>query len=453
MPRGQLPASRTIGATSSAAASAVRSRKDKAHFFVAVERTKQDTLQAVNTGGLFPDKDGVVPDRIRENLVTGKVTRNLNAHQFCRCRYGHNSNSQPYGTSAINPPKTGATATTASTRSISITTGCCAGRTLNEFIFQYADFRNQITSASSAPNESFPNGVTLGANSNTPQTTEQHKFQFRDDFSWHVYRGGLGHDFKVGVNFINEPHLFTTFNGGRRDRVYTHPTNDLERADFLRVVQRRRRGREPADEAVRAVHPGRLAPQRQADPESRAPLRRHDRHTRSTSRESELRRPAGGRQKRAPERPDWVRGFRQGSPGGLQQHPAAARTGVRCPRPGPRRRPRVVGHLHRRRLHELEHPDRRRGREPARFWSDVRRLEPERPPESRRQLLQGRSAADQHREPERGAAGQQAAVRVRGRSRRARAAGIASSPSSAGRIRSMARRSSTPTTCTSTAGN
>ncbi len=27
--------------------------------------------------------------------------------------------------------------------------------------------------------------------------------------------GGLGHDFKAGVNFINEPHLFITFNTGK----------------------------------------------------------------------------------------------------------------------------------------------------------------------------------------------------------------------------------------------
>ena len=26
--------------------------------------------------------------------------------------------------------------------------------------------------------------------------------------------GGLGHDFKVGANWIHEPHLFATFNGG-----------------------------------------------------------------------------------------------------------------------------------------------------------------------------------------------------------------------------------------------
>ncbi len=48
-----------------------------------------------------------------------------------------------------------------------------------------------------------------GANPNTPQTTEQKKWQFRDDFSWSVTgMGGLGHDFKAGVNWIHEPRLF-----------------------------------------------------------------------------------------------------------------------------------------------------------------------------------------------------------------------------------------------------
>ena len=34
--------------------------------------------------------------------------------------------------------------------------------------------------------------------------------------------GGLGHDFKVGVNFINEPRLFITFNTGKGVLAYTH---------------------------------------------------------------------------------------------------------------------------------------------------------------------------------------------------------------------------------------
>jgi hypothetical protein len=38
--------------------------------------------------------------------------------------------------------------------------------------------------------------------------------------------GGFGHDFKAGVNFINEPHLFVTFASGSTDYAYTHLTND-----------------------------------------------------------------------------------------------------------------------------------------------------------------------------------------------------------------------------------
>ena len=38
--------------------------------------------------------------------------------------------------------------------------------------------------------------------------------------------GGLGHDFKVGVNFINEPQLFVTFSSGSTDYAYTLLNND-----------------------------------------------------------------------------------------------------------------------------------------------------------------------------------------------------------------------------------
>jgi hypothetical protein len=39
--------------------------------------------------------------------------------------------------------------------------------------------------------------------------------------------GGLGHDFKVGANFINEPHLFLTFNTGTGGYAYTHLDNNI----------------------------------------------------------------------------------------------------------------------------------------------------------------------------------------------------------------------------------
>jgi hypothetical protein len=202
--------------------------KDQAHFFFAIERTNQDTTQTVNTKGLFPDKDGVFTVPYRETPFSGKVTANLNAAQYLSVRYGRDTNSQPYGAGPLSTFDNWGDSTN-KYNSINLNHNwVLGGAKLNEFIFQFADFGNQILSRSSAANQSFPNGVSIGANVNTPQTTQQRKFQFRDDFSWHKSGGGgLGHDFKVGVNFVNEPRLFITFNTGKGAVFNTHITNDL----------------------------------------------------------------------------------------------------------------------------------------------------------------------------------------------------------------------------------
>jgi hypothetical protein len=202
--------------------------KDQAHFFFAVERTNQDKTQAVNTQGLFPDRDGIFAVPYRETPFTGKVTANLNPAQYLSVRFGRDTNSQPYN-AAPNSTYDNWGDSTNKYNSVNLNHNwVLGGSKLNEFIFQFADFANTITSRSSKPNESFPNGLTIGANGNTPQTTEQRKFQFRDDFSWHKSGGGgLGHDFKVGVNFINEPRLYITFNTGKGAVFNTHITNDV----------------------------------------------------------------------------------------------------------------------------------------------------------------------------------------------------------------------------------
>jgi len=202
--------------------------KDKAQFFFALERTQQDTTQSVSTKGLFPTLDGVNTLPYRENLGTGKVTMNLNPAQFLTIRYGRNNNSQIYGASPTSTPDNWGVSKNVF-NSINVNHNwVLGGSKLNEFIFQYADFANNITANTTAPLQTFPNGVTTGANTNVPQTTEQHKFQFRDDFSWHkTGMGGLGHDFKTGVNFINEPRLFITFNSAKGVQQLTHVTNDV----------------------------------------------------------------------------------------------------------------------------------------------------------------------------------------------------------------------------------
>jgi carboxypeptidase family protein len=201
--------------------------RDKAHFFAAAERTNQDTTQAVDTGGLFAGQEGIFDIPYRETLFTGKMTANLNSGQYMSVRYGRNTNSQPYDASPQHTPDNWGDSEN-KLNSINLNHNwVLGGSKLNEFIFQYADFRNHIASRSSLPNETFPNDVQTGANVNTPQTTEQKKWQFRDDFSWHMTGMGLGHDFKAGVNFINEPRLFITFNTGKGAVFNTHLTNDV----------------------------------------------------------------------------------------------------------------------------------------------------------------------------------------------------------------------------------
>ena len=143
-------------------------------------------------------------------------------------RYGYNQNTQPYGASSNSTPDNWGTSNN-KFDSINLNHNLLLGGSkLNEFIFQFADFANTISANSNNPYQTFPNTVTTGQSINTPQTTQQRKFQFRDDFSWHTARmGGLGHDFKVGVNFINEPHLFITFQTAKGVIQYTHLDNSI----------------------------------------------------------------------------------------------------------------------------------------------------------------------------------------------------------------------------------
>jgi hypothetical protein len=202
--------------------------KDKAHYFGAVERTQQDTFQVVNTRGLSPSEDGTYATPYRETLLNIKVTANLTPMQYMSVRYGRNENSQPYGAASNRPPSNWGDSTNGF-NSVNINHNwVLAGTRLNEFIFQYADFLNDITARSRDPLQTFPNGVAFGQNGNTPQSTQQKKWQFRNDFSWHVTgMGGVGHDFKTGVNFINEPTLYVEFSTLKGVAQYTHLTDSV----------------------------------------------------------------------------------------------------------------------------------------------------------------------------------------------------------------------------------
>lgn len=194
--------------------------RDKTHFFAAFERVQQDTTQAVSTKGLFPEKDGVFPTPFRENLFVGKLTHQVNADNYLSVRYGYNNNEQPYGASPSSPPENwGVSKNTFHSVNANLNSTLGGGR-LNEFVFQFSSFKNNISENSTIATETFPNGVTVGQSINTPQSTEQHKYQFRDDFTWTSGR----HEWRVGVSFVNEPKLDITFSTGQQPQ-FTHLTS------------------------------------------------------------------------------------------------------------------------------------------------------------------------------------------------------------------------------------
>ena len=147
--------------------------------------------------------------------------------QYLSIRYGGNSNSSPFSAALRNAPSFWSTSRN-TFHSLNLNHNwVLPGARLNEVVIQFASFKNAIPLSSPDPLEVFPNGVAIGANPDTPQDTEQTKWQFRDDFSWSVTgMGGLGHDFKTGVNFLYEPHLFATFNSGVDDYFYIHLTDE-----------------------------------------------------------------------------------------------------------------------------------------------------------------------------------------------------------------------------------
>jgi len=202
--------------------------QNKLFYFGAVERTQQDTKQSVTTLGLDPQQDGTYATPYRETLVTGKATATIDANNYISVRYGRNQNSQPQDAGPFTAPDAWGDSKN-TFNSINLNYNLVLGGTkLNEVIFQYADFANHIDPTSTHTRQTFPNNVAIGQNPNTPQTTEQKKYQFRDDFSWSVAgMGGIGHGFKAGFNWIHEPRLFITFNTGKGIAQYTHLDNTL----------------------------------------------------------------------------------------------------------------------------------------------------------------------------------------------------------------------------------
>jgi outer membrane receptor protein involved in Fe transport len=201
--------------------------ENSVHYFAAYERTRQDTVQIVDTLGVLPSENGPVDIRLRQDLFTGKITASPAPAHYIAVRYARDRNSQPSGN-----PRTARSSWATSTNtygSLNVNHNWVIGQaTLNELVFQYSHFANDIPQGDPGATLIFPNGVFAGANPGAPQRTRQTKWQYRDDFSWRVGRfGGLGHEMKVGVNWIHEP-VLSVFTGQGTNGILRFGTTSLD---------------------------------------------------------------------------------------------------------------------------------------------------------------------------------------------------------------------------------
>jgi Carboxypeptidase regulatory-like domain/TonB dependent receptor/TonB-dependent Receptor Plug Domain len=188
--------------------------KDKAHFFGTYEKTKRTTTYTVQTP-LLPSFNGQsVTLPFQDELGTVKASVDATPKQYLQVRYGYQKNSDKYGAGPLTAPTALGTTTNKYWSALAGDTWQISNDKLNDFVFQRTDFKNLIAADSQDPYIYFPSGANSGQSPNTPQSTIQKKWQFKDDFSFSHDMMGMRNDFKVGANYINEPTLGGDFTVG-----------------------------------------------------------------------------------------------------------------------------------------------------------------------------------------------------------------------------------------------
>jgi TonB dependent receptor/Carboxypeptidase regulatory-like domain len=197
--------------------------RDKAHFFLTYDKTDltRGFPLSANVAAVVPGAPAVLPIDYEDQLITAKATWALSSRQQFQFRYGTQEYSDVYSATPLSAPDNIGILNSDYYSYLLGHTAQIGGSLVNDFIFQYSTFENAILPVTDAPTEVFNNGVNVGQNFNTPQTTEQVKYQFKDDVSSSTTLFGTRHDLKAGFNYIHEPTLGGSFSSGLVGR-YTY---------------------------------------------------------------------------------------------------------------------------------------------------------------------------------------------------------------------------------------
>jgi len=183
--------------------------RDDLFFFFALERFRERQNVPVSQAAavqipLIPGSEFVseIPTPYNDTLLTSRIDHHITDRQSMFYRFAYQKNDSP-NDQVANPATTDLTGgNTDNNKLYSLVANhswTFDATKLNQFSFHFQDFSNAILGVTTNPQLQFPGAITIGANTNVPQATEERKFQFRDDFSWQAGKHGL----KFGTNYIH----------------------------------------------------------------------------------------------------------------------------------------------------------------------------------------------------------------------------------------------------------
>ncbi len=193
--------------------------KDKTHFFGSIERTDENRFFTVFTGGLYPQEEGTfLSDQWRTMFVV-RVDHQFNESHKLFARYAQEDEYRPFLTAGgINARSAGFGFAVPRRAPVIGWTWTISPRALNDFRFQYAFAKYIVSPADTGkrghsfdpgdfPKKRFddcaqiivrPSLVTGNCNS---QMGPEKRWQFVNNFSYHIPNRYGKHEIKTGVDY------------------------------------------------------------------------------------------------------------------------------------------------------------------------------------------------------------------------------------------------------------
>jgi hypothetical protein len=213
---------------------------DKSHLYVAFERTDQEEGFTVNTGGVFPEFDGVFPRLFDRNLWSVRWDHQLSTNHSLFARYAQEDDfTGCFRCGGKRRQNAGFDLQVPRKALVTGLTSILSSQAVNEFKFQAAFSMYQIAPSGTqifTKTAEFPEQRLLNIQRITqrPNVTDggdfdelgpEYRFEFRDDFTYYKSNWGGEHNFKMGIDFSHIPFedsAAENVDGGQ----YSFATND-----------------------------------------------------------------------------------------------------------------------------------------------------------------------------------------------------------------------------------